>query len=54
MIVANVSGVVAASAASLLYGSVAGAVGTYRFIFVLSGIGILALFLVSARLEREG
>lgn len=54
MIVANVSGVVASSAASLLYGVAAGAAGTYRFVFVLSGIGILALFFVSARLEGEG
>ncbi len=53
MILANVSGVFAASAASLAYGAVAGAVGSFRFVFVLSALCATATFLVPSGLRKR-
>jgi hypothetical protein len=53
VILANVSGVVAGSLASLAYGVLAGILDSYRFIFVCSALFIVVLFFVARRLGTE-
>ena len=53
VIVANVIGVVAGSLLSLAYGWIAGLIGSYRFIFMLSAASVVLVYIVAARLYKE-